>query len=180
MSDEESLVRRAQGRDAEALAELYERYFDRIYGYIAVRVRDQKEAEDLAEQVFLKVMESICSFQWRGVPFSAWLFRIARNLVIDYVRKMEQRRALSLDETTVRGEFDPAAWLEEKATFEQLGEALGRLTRAQREVISMRFAGGLSTDQVAQVMGKSPGAVKALQHSALVSLRKSLGQRGER
>jgi len=172
--DEESLVRRAQKQDAEAFTKLYEKHFGEVYRYVALRIGDRMEAEDVAQQVFVNAFQSISSYKWRGIPFSAWLFRIARNLVIDRSRKLAREPVLPLDEARVQTGDDPAIFVEKKLSIEQLSIATERLTALQREVIALRFAGGLSTAEVARTMGKSEGAVKALQHSALVALRKIL------
>jgi len=174
VQDEENLVRRAQQRDEEAFAQLYEEYFDRIYRYVILRVGDQAEAEDITQQVFVKALQSISSFRWKGVPFSAWLFRIAHNQVIDHIRKKKKRVTEPLDDSLAISDSNPQLLAERKLDIEQLVSAIKQLTRAQREVISLRFAGELSIVQVAKVMGKNPGAVKALQHSAIVALRKKL------
>lgn len=174
MQDEESLVRRAKQRDQEAFGRLYEEHFDRIYRYVALRIGDKTEAEDVTQQVFLKALQSISSFKWQGVPFAAWLFRIAHNQVIDYLRKKGKQAAVLFDESLVSGGSNPQLMAERSLDIEQLVLAAGRLTEAQREVISLRFAGGLPIAQVARIMGKSQGAVKALQHSAIVALRKVL------
>ena len=172
MLNEESLILRAKQKDEEAFARLYEEYFDKIYRYVALKVGDKMEAEDIAQQVFLKAMKSISSFKWKGYPFSAWLFRIAHNQVVDYFRKSKKRVSVALDESLVADEDDPPEIFERKLDIEKLASATKQLTPAQQEVISLRFAGGMSIIQVAQAMGKSEGAVKALQHSAIVSLRK--------
>ncbi len=174
MPDEESLVHRAQQRDQQALAQLYGEYFDKIYRYVSIRVGDKIEAEDITQQVFLKALQSIASFRWKGIPFSAWLFRIAHNQVIDYLRKKTKRATVPVDESAVSSSSDPQLLVERGLDIEQLLSATKRLTEAQREVISLRFAGELSIAEVARIMGKSPGAVKALQHSAIVALRKAL------
>ena len=174
MQDEQSLVSRARQGEQEAFAQLYEIHFERIYRYIIVWIGNRAEAEDMTQQVFVKAYESIPSFRWKGIPFSAWLFRIAHNLVVDYLRKKKKRPAMSLEESLLVGEGDPVAETERKMDIEQLAAATERLTVAQREVISLRFAGGLSIAEVARVMGKSQGAVKALQHSAIIALRKLL------
>ncbi len=131
------------------------------------------EAEDMAQQVFINALQSISSFKWKGVPFSAWLFRIAHNQVVDYFRS-KKRTAVPLDESLASNDNNPQLLTEHKLDIEQLLLATKQLTEAQREVISLRFAGELSIAQVAKVMGKSQGAVKALQHSAIVALRKAL------
>ena len=174
MQDEESLVRRAKQQDQQAFAQLYEAHFDRIYRYVVLRIGDRTEAEDITQQVFLNALQSISSFKWKGVPFAAWLFRIAHNQVVDYVRKRQKRVATPLDESLIIGDSNPQQMVEHSLDIEQLLLATKRLTEAQREVISLRFTGGLSTAQVAKIMGKNQGAVKALQHSAIVALRKVL------
>jgi RNA polymerase sigma-70 factor (ECF subfamily) len=108
VQQEEELVRRAQKRDPEAFNQLYEEHFDRIYRYLVLKIGDRTEAEDLTQQVFLKALESIASYSWRGVPFSAWLFRIAHNQVVDYFRKMSKRKAIPLDEARTVAEADTA------------------------------------------------------------------------
>ena len=174
MQDEESLVRRAQQRDQEAFAQLYESNFDKIYRYVVLRIGNETEAEDMTQQVFLNALQSISSFRWKGVPFSAWLFRIAHNQVVDYLRKKTRQATESLDESLVISKSDPQLVVEQRLDIEQLILATKRLTKAQQEVIALRFVSELSTAQVAKVMGKSEGAVKALQHSAIVALRKAL------
>ncbi len=174
MQDEENLVRRAKQRDQEAFAQLYEGYFDKIYRYVAIRIGDRMEAEDITQQVFLNAIKAISSFRWRGIPFSAWLFRIAHNQVVDYLRRKAKRPAIPLDESLVASDYDPQLIAGQKLDIERLHSATGKLTPAQQEVISLRFAGELSIAQVARIMGRSEGAVKALQHSAIVALRKTL------
>ena len=176
MQDEQSLVNRAQHKDKEAFAQLYEKYFDRIYRYIFLRVGSQMEAEDLTQQVFLNALKSIRSFKWRGTPFSAWLYRIAHNLVVDYLRKSKKRETAPLDEAIASGGNSPQQVVELKLDIERLAGAIKRLTQAQREVISLRFTSELPIAEVARVMGKSPGAVKALQHSAILRLRQVLAE----
>ena len=174
LRDEKTFAQRLKKRDPEAWGRLYEEYFAQVYRYVSVRIQDQVEAEDLTEQVFLKALESSPSFKWRGAPVSAWLFRIARNHVIDYWRTDKSKRALPLDESLVDSTDNPQEIAEQNADVSRLIQAVGQLTPAQRDVIELRFAGGLSTAEVARVLGKSPGAVKVMQHSALVARRKRL------
>jgi len=174
VQDEESLVRRAQQCDPVALTQLYEENFDRIYRYIVLKIGDRTEAEDMTQQVFLNALKSISSFRWKGTHFSAWLFRIAHNQIVDYFRKKSKRATVPLDESLAAGGSDPGQAAERKVEIEQLALATKKLTEAQQEVISLRFAGELSVAEAARAMGKSEGAVKALQHSAIVSLRKVL------
>jgi RNA polymerase sigma-70 factor (ECF subfamily) len=172
--EEESLVRRAQQYDQQAFAQLYEEHFDKIYRYVALRVGDKAEAEDITQQVFLKALRSIASFRWKGTPFSAWLFRIAHNQVVDYLRQKTKQATVSIDEVQVSVSSDPQLLMEQRLNIEQLIAATKCLTEMQREVISLRFAGELPIAQVAKIMGKSEGAIKALQHSAIVALRRAL------
>ena len=175
MQDEENLVRRAQQHDQTALTQLYEENFDRIYRYVVLKIGNEMEAEDIAQQVFLSALKSISSFKYRkGTPFSAWLFRIAHNQVVDYFRKKAKRATVPLDESQASSDSNPQLVAEHRLDIEQLLSSTKRLTEAQREVISLRFAGELSVAQVAKIMDKSEGAVKALQHSAIVALRKAL------
>jgi len=174
VQDEESLVRRAQQRDEEAFTQLYEEHFDKIYRYVALKIGNKTEAEDMTQQVFLNALQSISSFKWKGIPFSAWLFRIAHNQVVDYLRKQTKQATAPLDESLISSGSNPQLMAEHKLDIEQLVSATKQLTRAQREVISLRFAGELPVAQVAKVMGRSQGAVKALQRSAIVALRKVL------
>jgi RNA polymerase sigma-70 factor (ECF subfamily) len=171
---EEGLVRRAQENDQEAFAQLYEEHFNKIYRYLALRIGNEMEAEDMTQQVFLNALQSISSFRWKGVPFSAWLFRIAHNQAVDHLRRKKKRASVPLDESLTSGGDSPRATTELKMDIEELMAATKRLTEAQREVISLRFTSELSIAQVAKVMGKSQGAVKALQHSAIVALRRTM------
>ena len=171
---EKTVAQRLKKRDPEAWAKVYEEYFPRIYRYIAVRVSDRVEAEDLTEQVFLSALEACQSFKWRGAPVSSWLFRIARNRVIDHIRTDKSKRTLPLYESVVSDTVDPETAAEINSDVRQLIQAVGQLTQAQRDVIELRFVGGLSNAEVAKILGKSQGAVKVMQHSALASLRKRL------
>jgi len=173
VQDEKKLVERAQHHDQEAFAQLYEEHFDKIYRYVTLKIGNETEAEDMTQQVFLNALQSISSFKWKGVPFSAWLFRIAHNQVVDYFRS-KKRTTVPLDESLASDNNNPQLLTEQKLDIEQLILATKQLTEAQREVISLRFAGELSIAQVAKAIGKSQGAVKALQHSAIVALRKTL------
>ena len=179
VQDEESLVRRAKEGDQQAFAQLYEGNFDKIYRYVALRVGDRIEAEDMTQQVFINALRSIASFKWQGTPFTAWLYRIAHNQVVDHLRKRKKQAAGPLDESLLRSDSDPQLLAERSLDIEQLSAATRRLTEAQREVISLRFTSGLPIAEVAKIMGKNQGAVKALQHSAILALRRILSVSGD-
>jgi RNA polymerase sigma-70 factor (ECF subfamily) len=171
---EQELVHRAQKGDNEAFARLYEDYFDRIYRYMAIKIGDRTEAEDITQQVFIKALRSVRSFKWKGVPFSAWLFRIAHNLLVDYLRKHKKVVTVPLNDSLIQGGSNPQLIAEHSLEMEQVASAAKNLTSAQQEVISLRFAADLPIAEVAKIMGKSEGAVKALQHSSIIALRKAL------
>ena len=175
MQDEENLVRRAKEGDRDAWARLYEANFDRIYRFLAARTQGAMEAEDMTEQVFLKAYQSLDGFRWRGVGFTPWLFRIARNQAIDCQRRKGSEQKFLSNPPAPPGEKDPEALVEEKAMVEEVLSHLPRLTIAQQEVIRLRFAAELSIQEVAEILGKSPGAIKALQHAAIEALRQRLG-----
>jgi len=174
VQNEENLVRRAQQHDQAALTQIYEENFDKIYRYVVLKIGDRTEAEDITQQVFINALKSISSYRWKGTPFSAWLFRIAHNQIVDYLRRKSKRVTVPLGESLASSNCDPGQIAEQKMSIEELVLATKGLTKAQQEVISLRFAGELAISQVARIMGKSEGAIKALQHSAVASLRKTL------
>jgi len=175
LRDEENLVRRAQRGDSEALSRLYEAYFDRIYRYIALRIQNEMEAEDITQQVFMKMLQAIPTYKVKGTPFSSWIYRIAHNQVIDFLRQQNKKATLDIEGLPLpdTGE-DPQHLMEKQADIERLKRATKKLTPAQQEVLSLRFAAELSIAECAAIMGKSEGAIKALQHSAVLALRKAL------
>ena len=180
MQDEQNLVLQACRGDKEAFAKLYESHFDRIYRYVVMKIGNQTEAEDMTQRVFIRAYESIGSYKAQGAPFSAWLYRIAHNQMVDYVRKASKRPTVSLDESMpIRGNSNPEHEVEIKIELEKVVSASRKLTKAQREVVSLRFGGGLSINEVAKTMKKSEGAIKALQHSAILALRKNLTAGGQ-
>lgn len=175
MQDDESvLIRRSQEKDADAFAELYRRHFDNVYRYVAFQLGNSSEAEDITAEVFLRAYRAIGGYKARGVPLSAWLFRIAHNCVIDYRRRL--RPSVPLDMVSeLCDKSKPNELLEERLAREELSSALQQLTEAQRQVLALKFGAGLCNAEVARVMGKSEGAIKALQHAGLESLRRKLG-----
>ena len=172
--EERELIKRAKECDSSAFAKLYELYYQNIYNYIYYRIPDALLAEDMTSEVFIKVLESIDSFTFRGFPFSSWLFRIARNLMVDYYRSHPEPVDLPLETRGLPIEEDPRDVFERELTQQQLAQALSNLTEDQQQVIILRFVDRLSSPDVAQVLGKSEGAIKALQHRALSSLNRVL------
>ncbi len=179
MQEEHDLIRKAQGYDPDAFGEIYERFYNGVYRYIFYRVGEQSLAEDLTMEVFVKAMEAIDTYSFRGVPFSAWLYRIASNLVVDHFRRQPSQSAVSLEEKLVASLEHPTGVLESEFAHHQLRRALSELTDDQQQVVILKFVDGLSNLEVAQILGKTEGAVKSLQHRALASLGRVLGERGE-
>ena len=172
MTDEQTLLERARQLDEAALGELYDRYAPRIYAYIYRRVGDAQLAEDLAGGVFLRVVQAIHSERVWHTSFQAWLYRIAHNLVADYYRRQRPAVELELDEGLVAAKDDPASAVAERLSRQRLGAAISRLTLDQQQVLALRFGEGMMAREAAEVMGRSVGAVEALQHRALAALRR--------
>lgn len=184
MEDEEPAhVAGAQRGEPAAIAWLYDRYFDRIYRYVLFKLGNPHEAEDIAESVFLRMIEAIGGFQWQGASFAAWLYRIAHNQIVDVLRQRTRRPQVDLDPLAtllVAETGDPYIWAEAAEMRGRLREALHQLTDLQAQVIALKFGGGLSNAEVGRVLDRTEGAVKALQYSALQNLQKRLGpQRDE-
>ena len=173
---ERETVDRARGGDQQALADLYDWYMPRVYRYAVARVGNTTEAEDLTEEVFLKMLGAIGDFRWKDVPFSSWLFRIAHNHVVTHFRRNAQRGGATseISEDIVDWRHDLAAAVEDRITLEEVRRATELLPDAQREVIALRFAVGLSIADTARALGKREGNVKALQHKAVARLQKIL------
>ncbi len=178
-----STARASEKTDARAryeaeLSDLYDEYFDRIARYAYVHIGDKSDAEDLAGEVFLKALKSLDSYQERGVPMQAWLFKIAHNLVVDYLRKKTKIRMDPIEEDLPQTGEDPARIAETRVQMESVNKAMERLTSEQRQVITLRFQGGLSSKEVAEIMKKSDGAVREMQRAALEKLRNRLAVEG--
>ena len=170
----EDIVRQAQAGDSSAFGRLYEMYYDQIHRYVAFKCGNQLEAEDLTGEVFLKMIESINKFKFKGFPFTSWLYRIAHNTVIDNFRRKGRRPTVPLDDfiaATTAGESDLERNAEVSWTMREVVRAMEDLTDLQREVITLRFAGGLSVAETASAVGRKENAVKALQHAGIRKLR---------
>jgi RNA polymerase sigma-70 factor (ECF subfamily) len=174
---ERAIVDAARAGDESALAELYNLYFPRVYRYILARMGNPYDAEDLTEEVFLRVLDAIERFQWREAPFSAWLFRIAHNAVVSQRRKEGARgRSSPLSEALPMDSQGPEEVVENWLALNEIMRAAETLPEAQRRVISLRFAAGLSVAETARAMSKGEGNVKVIQHKAIAKLREMLRQ----
>jgi RNA polymerase sigma-70 factor (ECF subfamily) len=175
---ERAIVDAARAGDEAALAELYNLYFPRVYRYILARMGNPYDAEDLTEEVFLRVLDAIGRFQWREAPFSAWLFRIAHNAVISQRRKEGARgRSSPLSDALPVDSQGPEEMVANRLALKEVMRAAETLPDAQRRVISLRFAAGLTVAETARAMDKGEGNVKVIQHKAIAKLREMLGQR---
>jgi RNA polymerase sigma-70 factor, ECF subfamily len=172
------LVERAQKGERAALEELYLIHFDRIYSYLHVSVGNRHDAEDLTTQTFMRMLESIGKFRWQSAPFSAWLFRIAHNLAMDHFRA---NRRWQPEEDVPEPEADESTSAEAGA-LEAIGrksmlELIEELSPEQQQVLTLKFVFNFSNGEAATILGKTEGAIKSLQHRALVSLQKQLERR---
>jgi RNA polymerase sigma-70 factor (ECF subfamily) len=174
-ADDTELIARAAKADREAFGALYERYVFRVFRHVYYLTNDSHASEDLTAQTFLKALEAIHRYEMRGVPFLAWLLRIAYNLTVNY-KKVRSNGAAPLPESVEVGgtEYSPEASCEAKADGAQVWEGVRRLRGDQRQVIVMRFIDGLSYPDIAKVLDKSIGAVRVIQYRALNALRRRM------
>jgi RNA polymerase sigma-70 factor (ECF subfamily) len=172
------LVRSAQKGNVSAIGELYDRYNERIFKYVLIRVSNKRRAEDLTGEVFARMITHLHDYREMGIPFSSWLYRIAFNLVVDYYRKEKNRAPIlpAHQAQLATQDDDPVVIVEHRLTVEKLQLALDKLDESQREVIILRFLVGLSLREVAGGLDKTVAAVKSLQHRGLVALRLALVQ----
>src|SRR6185503_14768948 len=171
----ERLVDEARGGDAEAFAAIFDRYHEPVYRFIASRIHRPSDAEDLTQLVFVKALEALPRYETRGIPFGGWLFRLARNAVIDHVRT--HRDHVDLESAIERPGRDagPDEIVAVRQALDEVSAALDALTDEQREAIALRFFAGLSAREAAAVMGKQEGTVRGLQFRAIAAMRRSLG-----
>lgn len=171
--DAERRLIEASKRKPRRFAQLYERYFDRVYAFALTRTRDRAAAEDVTADTFREAFENLSRFEWRGVPFSAWLFRIAANAATDRARLASREEELG--EIDVMQDESWEGRLIEIETKARLFELVKRLPEDQRRVIVMRFGQEKSVREIAGALNRTEGAVKLLQHRAMQKLRAWVG-----
>src|SRR5205823_764170 len=176
-----ALVARAVARDQAAFAELYDLYVGHVYRYTFYRTAKRADAEDLTEQVFLQAWAAVERFRWQGKPFVAWLYTVAHNVVIDWRRRATPSCSLDDGDNPIEVECASARqamsqWID----ADLLANAIKRLTPEQQQVITLKFLDGFDTAQVADIMNKREGTIRALQLRALQSLRRELERQDER
>jgi RNA polymerase sigma-70 factor (ECF subfamily) len=162
--------------DTDAVGRLYDALVGPIYRYVAVRVRRREDAEDLTQLVFERIVASLPRYRHRGRPFQAWAFRIARNAVIDHVRRERSHEPLDGERLAAHGEGGPEAISLRGEELRELRSALQQLTPDQQEAIALRFAAGLSAEEAARVMGRQAGTIRGLTFRAIASLRRLLSR----
>jgi RNA polymerase sigma-70 factor (ECF subfamily) len=176
--DEETLdrfVAEAQRGDTDAFGSIFDAYAGPIYRFIASRVSRPSDAEDLTQLVFVKALEALPRYEARGIPFGGWLFRLARNAIIDQSRTRREHLSLVVAATRESEEASPEALVSLRDEIDSVGVALAELTDDQREVIELRFFAGLSVAETADAMGRQEGTIRGLQFRAIAALRRSLG-----
>lgn len=189
-AEERRLIEAAQ-RDPARFADVYEAYFELVYAYVARRVHDRAETEDLTAEVFRKALASLPRFKWRGAPFAAWLFRIASNMIADRAKRAAKEASFEPSFTVGPGPHavsglaseSPSAGASQQTDLEDserravLFRLVDELAEDQRRVVVMRFADEKSIREIAEALGRSEGAVKQLQFRALENLRKRIHHR---
>ncbi|MGW8319673.1 MAG: sigma-70 family RNA polymerase sigma factor [Candidatus Promineifilaceae bacterium] len=172
--DDKTLVERAKV-DSEAFGQLYERYVDKIYSYIYYRTSNNHDAEDLTARVFFRAMQHIGDYEDQGLPFSAWLYRIARNLLANWYRDQSKRQMTSLESIAqLHVVENPELATQLGEDRQTLLEAVRRLPPDRQELLILKYVEHLSNAEIGQILGRSEGAVKSLYHRTLISLRDDL------
>lgn len=174
---EDIVLSRASQGDKDAFGELYERYAERIFNYIYYRTGNVHDAEDLTARVFQRAMNHIQNYIDRGVPFSAWLYRIAHNLVANWHRDRSRKQEIPIDDVPIlpsRGDH-PETSLVRTEEQDALLRLIRRLPPERQNLLILKFVENLSNAEIGQIMGRSEGAVKSLYHRTLLSLRDEIG-----
>jgi len=172
LANENALVEQAK-TDPAAFGTLYERYVNKIYSYIYYRVGNQHDAEDLTARTFHRALDHIEGYVQRGAPFSAWLYRIAHNLVANWHRDQSRRKVISLEDVklSVSRRERPEQIAEEREEQAELLTVIRCLPTDRQQLLILKFVEGLSNAEIGAVMNRSEGAIKSLYHRTLVSLR---------
>lgn len=171
---EELWLEGAQCNDPKALAGIFDAFHDRLYGYIYRRTRQPGLSEDLAGEVFLRLLEALQAGRGPRKNLQAWLFRVAHNLIIDHYRRDSKAVHQPLEDWSVLISLNPTENVEQELLLAQLRKAISRLTSDQQQVIYLKFVEGMTNSEVGQILDKPEGAVKSLQHRALAAIRRQI------
>ncbi|MEK7630035.1 MAG: sigma-70 family RNA polymerase sigma factor [Patescibacteria group bacterium] len=175
--EEEKIVKKAKKGDDKAFGELYDTYMPRIYRFIFLKVKRKQDAEDLSHQVFLSAWQNIQSYEFRGFPFSSWLYRIAGNAVIDYYRTWKNNASLdNMPEDYFSENPELAKNVDAVMDIQFVKTFLHKLESDQQNVLIMKFVDDLSNKEIAEALGKKEGAVRVIQHRALKQLKKYIDE----
>jgi RNA polymerase sigma-70 factor (ECF subfamily) len=178
LSESRELLRRVRSLDEAALGAVFDAYYPRLYRYIYQHIRHQAMAEDLAAEVFARMLEKLANGGGPRRHLRAWLYRVAHNLVIDASRRQVHRNHEALEEWTAAGSQDVEGEVQRSMAWQQACAALTELTPQQRAVIILKYLEGMSNKETARVLDTSEGAVKSLQHRGLAAMRRTLVQNG--
>lgn len=169
----EQLVQEAQNGDVEAFGKLYDLYVDPLYRYIFFRI-GKEDALDMTENVFLKVWQSLKSYKVGSFRFSAWIFRIAHNAVVDFYRLHKQDLPLDFDLPETKRSHDPIALTEQKLSQEVLQKAMAKLSKKYQQIITLKYINELDNEEIARILNRSEGSLRILKFRALKALKKIL------
>lgn len=176
----ENAIQLARFGNSEAFSFLYNQNVNRIYNYIFYRVGSEDDAEDITSRVFYRAFGHIQTYEDKGIPFSAWLYRIAHNLIANWHRDKQRRKEISLDdqpELPHRVDL-PETWIEKKQEMELLLKGIRRLAPDRQQLILLKYLEDLSNAEIAVIMGRTEGAIKSLYHRALMSLKDEMAKIG--
>lgn len=175
LDNENIIIKKAKNGNAEAFGLLYDHYFEQIYRFIYLKVSHKEDAEDLVHQVFLQALKKIKDYEDIGFPFSSWLYKIARNEVVDFYRSKKTNTALEeLENVLSSDDINIKDKLDLKIQIEKVKEAIKKIKPEYQDVIIMRFIEDLSIKEVAEILDKTEGSIKLIQHRAINSLKKIL------
>lgn len=181
LEKDHELIKQAQRGDTHAFGDLYEIHAPAIYRYLLAHLDNSMDAEDLTGEVFLKAWQSLPKYTERGVPFLAFLFRIAHNVLVDHYRQnshLEQKSPDDMDGYKEDGRAEPVDLIGSQMEHQQILSVLSKLRTDYQSVLTLRFISELSPEETARVMNRSVGAIRALQHRFLGALRDELDQKG--
>ncbi len=176
---EEELIKKAQNGEVEAFGQIYDLYITKIYRFVFIKVNRKVDAEDIASQVFLNAWQHINNFQFQGFPFSSWLYKIASNAVIDFYRTQKHHENIdSVDADAISDTPETDKNLDQEFEIEIVKNALKKLEPDQQNLLIMKFIEDLPNKEIAEILGKTEGAVRVIQHRALKQLKKQLDESG--
>jgi len=175
--DDATLVHRAKD-DKQAFGELYERYVKKVYSYVYYRTNNHHDAEDLTAKVFIRALKHIKTYDERGVPFSAWLYRIAHNLVANWYRDYRRRQIIPLEDFIGRNapSDQPETIAEEQEELERLRQSIQRLPEERQQLLFLKYVDRLPNAEIGKIMDKTEGAIKSLYYRTLAALREELSR----